>query len=232
MTPFMKTLIVLYALLVAPTCNADPELWFNQELAVQLEEELIDMVKRIDKQGLIPSDVAENLKDKTKMWSEFPVKSQAWLLEDLPSVLTNPKITELYSKLDWEHHFGNEVVRLDLFLAIMRGQEFDILQKLRSIKLSQLELRRPKQDLTPIGSNKIVWIWRLNVEGREHGILHVGIDVKTRNFICYEYPVGIYYPEGDVLQRIHTTIVQDDREYRLIESNLKLQSMMNSDLND
>lgn len=216
-------------MVITLTCNADPELWFNEELAVKLEKKLIDAVERINEQNLIPVNVAENIKNKNKMWYEFPKESQKWLLEDLPNVLATPEILELYSKLEWEHNFGNQGVILDLFIAVMRGQEFDILQKLRSSKLYKLEQQNPKQELTPIGRNKIVWIWRLNVEGREHGTLHVGIDVKTRNFICHEYTIGIYYPEGEVLQRIHKNIVQDDKLYGLIERNLK---SSDSDHND
>jgi hypothetical protein len=38
--------------------------------------------------------------------------------------------------------------------------------------------------------------------------MHVGLDVKKRNFICFERNLGVYIPEGEKLERIYREIVQ------------------------
>jgi hypothetical protein len=56
---------------------------------------------------------------------------------------------------------------------------------------------------------RIDWIWTLEEKSRPHGVMHVGIEVERRNFVCYERSLGIYFPEGDKLERIYREIVQN-----------------------
>lgn len=68
----------------------------------------------------------------------------------------------------------------------------------------------PPIRFAPDGQGSIRWVWRLENKSRIHGIIHVGIDKRTGRFLCYEYPIGVYYPEGPVLERIFFEIVRSD----------------------
>lgn len=212
--------LIFYLLVVGATCNANPELKINDDLAISLENELVDSMKSIKERQLAPKDVIEDLKDKDKTFGKLSKESQKWLSEELGQILLTPKSIELYSKIEWLLNDDGAHINTELFIEFMRGQEVDLLQKLRSVKLFRLETRRPEQVVTPIGRNKIVWIWTFAVKEREHGILHVGIDIKTRNFVCYENTIGIYYPEGGRLQFLHKNIVQNSDSYKLIDWHL------------
>ena len=71
------------------------------------------------------------------------------------------------------------------------------------------ESKKPNIQYSPDGKNSISWLWQLKVDTREYGCLHVGIDEVKRNFLCYEADVGLYYPEGETLERIYCEIIQD-----------------------
>jgi hypothetical protein len=97
----------------------------------------------------------------------------------------------------------------DHFFALWNKEEFDLEDSIRGYAEHWRERSKPSVRLSPDGLNPIEWIWELEVESRKHGVLHVGIDTKKRTFICYEYPLGLYFPEGEIMERIYREIVQD-----------------------
>jgi len=39
--------------------------------------------------------------------------------------------------------------------------------------------------------------------------MHVGLDVGKRTFICCDRRAGVFFPEGEIMERIYREIVQD-----------------------
>jgi len=106
---------------------------------------------------------------------------------------------------------GDEVASIfeSSFFALWNKEDFNLEESIVKNAISWREESTPPQRLSPDGLNLIEWRWQLDVESREGGVLHVGIDEKKRTFICYEYTVGLYFPEGETLERIYREIVQD-----------------------
>ena len=96
------------------------------------------------------------------------------------------------------------------FWCKVHGQAYFLNDKLKSIGAYWKERECPKVKLSPLGGGKIEWYWQLDSHERPDGILHVGVDLKTRMFLCYEINKGIYFPTGMVLERIRSEIVQNE----------------------
>lgn len=94
-------------------------------------------------------------------------------------------------------------------LDYINKRDFELDAQIAKHMLIYRENTHPEFALSPNGQGKIHWAWRLPTDKRKYGIIHVGIDEKKRTFLCYECGVGIYFPEGDVMERIYTEIVQD-----------------------
>jgi len=94
------------------------------------------------------------------------------------------------------------------FFSSWNKEDFNLENSIRNHAIYWREHSKPTARVSPNGQNPIDWIWELEVKSREHGVIHVGIDEKKRTFICYEYPVGLYFPEGETMERIYREIVQ------------------------
>lgn len=95
------------------------------------------------------------------------------------------------------------------FFHQVRTSPFNLEEEILHYANYWREHTTPNVRLSPNGLGEIDWRWQLSVAERPDGVLHVGIDRKKRTFICYERTVGIYFPEGDVMERIYAEIVQD-----------------------
>jgi hypothetical protein len=100
-------------------------------------------------------------------------------------------------------------IKSDSFFALWNKEDFNLSESIRSYAIYWREHSKPPVRVSPDGQNPIDWIWGLEVKSREHGVLHVGLDEKKRTFVCYEYPVGLYFPEGETMERIYREIVQN-----------------------
>lgn len=98
---------------------------------------------------------------------------------------------------------------LGTFWCKRHGKDLRIEERVADYKAYWQEEKRPGIGVAPEGKGKIQWIWKLEVSSRPHGVLHVGMDLKTRRFLCFEHQTGIFYPEGAVLERIRAEIVQN-----------------------
>ncbi len=100
-------------------------------------------------------------------------------------------------------------ILLESFVCHVQGKPFDLTKCVDLIGIYWLENEIPNIHIAPEGKGKVEWLWGLDVQTRPHGILHVGIDTVTRRFLCFERGVGVYYPEGETLERIYSEIVQN-----------------------
>jgi len=95
------------------------------------------------------------------------------------------------------------------FFALWNKEDFNLDNSIRDSAIYWRQHSTPPARVSLDGLNRISWTWKLEVESREYGVLHVGIDEKKRTLLCYEYPVGLYFPEGEIMERIYREIVQD-----------------------
>lgn len=140
--------------------------------------------------------------------NQISEKAQKWLADDLVDAL-DVKIMLNFEKLD-EIRVGDDIytVMSEALWCKIHGKSIDLDKKITLIGIYWEEQQEPEFNIAPLGKGKIEWKWTLEVKTRPHGILHIGIDVKSRKFICYERTIGIYYPEGKLLDRIRRDIVR------------------------
>jgi hypothetical protein len=96
------------------------------------------------------------------------------------------------------------------FLYYVKKERFDLSEIVADIDLYWKEEARPEMKVVPGEEAPIIWAWKLEVDTRPHGRLHVGINSSNRRFVCFELGRSFFYPEGDVLDRIRVEIVQSD----------------------
>jgi hypothetical protein len=111
--------------------------------------------------------------------------------------------------LGFTHADDISAVILDTFWCKRHQKDLRIEERVAYYKAYWQEQKDPDIEFAPEGKGKIRWIWKLEVPSRLHGVLHVGMDLKSRRFVCFEHTTGIYYPEGSVLERVYTEIVQN-----------------------
>jgi hypothetical protein len=211
----MFKILIPYFFVIAPVMA---EVGFNLDKAMVLEKLLKEEYAELVEGGEIPSYLLSDIRGNDKSFHQLPMHSQQWLSQQQSE---NPRIATLYRSFDFLT--GDDIIDLNttLLLNYLRGQEVDILQKLRSIQLYWAERDTPTQTLSPRGLNKIIWAWQLGLDSREHGVLHVAIDTVTRDFVCYEHTIGIYYPEGKTLNRIYSEIVQHPEKLNLVKRQME-----------
>ena len=184
-----------------------------------LEEEISDRMKELD--SLIPETIRDeiialecpggfwNLSDDAQRWisqnsvltREVDIKFQREL-ERYPLLQNAPDLWRMFFETYWRH---------------LKGLPLDFRSQLEDVELYWAESNIPNQNRAPEGGGEIDWAWRLKVNERRHGITHVGVDLATRRFVCYEHGRGLFYPEGNLLERIRGEIVQNpDRLHRPI----------------
>ena len=95
------------------------------------------------------------------------------------------------------------------FRRYVKGLPLELNWQLADTQLYWDERSEPQQSESPEGGGLIEWFAKLDVVERQHGVVHVGLDVNTRRFLCYELGKGLYYPEGVMLERIRGQVVQD-----------------------
>ncbi len=191
------------------------------ESADMLKKKLVEIFSEMKKKNSIPEFLNPDIENKNKSLSQFSLQSQIWVNEQLIDQVVTPEIINLSKKFPFLGYNDFSGLVFDSFLSFMRGEEWDIVEQMRSKKLYWDEIRTPEQVLSPLDLNKIIWIYKLPVERRERGILHVGLDSVTHNFICYEYTIGIYYPEGKTMERIFSEIVQDPSRFKSAKKYMK-----------
>jgi hypothetical protein len=143
-------------------------------------------------------------------FTKLDLECQTWLRNNFSNCGGNLELGETFSKL--KEIRGDDDASMILAESLwcrLNGKPFDLAKAVESIGIYWLENESPEIKFAPEGKGKIDWIWKLDVKNRLHGCLHVGIDTMTRRFLCYERTIGVYYPEGETLERIYAEIVQD-----------------------
>jgi hypothetical protein len=210
---------ILTILILLIACRADAE------VAVNLERETLELleksISRYQNEAVkkMPDKVRSYLSGLDKPKSIHDLKDE----ESIRWIHTNiihggdadleECIEKLISSLalSGDKVHGDDISSMleDSFFALLNSEDFDLEKSIRNDAIYWREHSKPSVKVSPDGLNTIDWIWELAVESREHGVLHVGIDEKKRTFICYEHPVGVYFPEGETMERIYREIVQD-----------------------
>ena len=182
----------------------------KHELLQDLESALIEWYD--EKAKIMPAKIKQEIAqcNSAKEFNRMSVASQNWLHQQFAG-LDEGEVSKLLSEFE-EIKLGDDVLSLcsETYWSYLRKEPLKLKERIELIGLYWLENDRPyKIQHAPVGGGKIDWIWKLPVKERTHGILHVGLDTKSRRFICYEQTIGVYYPEGRTLERIRAEIVQD-----------------------
>ncbi|RYZ82295.1 MAG: hypothetical protein EOP06_21935 [Proteobacteria bacterium] len=197
----------------------------NAEMDVNLKRETLDLLdesmsryhkKLIEK---MPDEVRLRLASLDKPKSIYELKDTESILwfHNHVKVGGDEELIKSVEKLRFELAVSGDKIHGDdvgsifesSFFATWNKEDFDLKESIVKFAIYWRERTTPAQQLSPDGMNPIGWHWQLDVESREDGVMHVGIDQKKRTFICYEHTVGIYFPEGETLERIYREIVQN-----------------------
>ena len=197
----------------------------NADVAVNLKKETVESLghalsahhKKLIEE--MPEKVRLHLSSIEKPKSIHDLKNEdsiRWIHHHVllgPDEDLSKKMDELMSDLavSGDKLHGDDVASIfeSSFFASWNKDNFNLEESIVKSAIFWRENSDPPHRLSPDGLSVIGWHWRLNVKSREGGVLHVGIDEKKRTFICYEHTVGLYFPEGETLERIYREIVQD-----------------------
>jgi hypothetical protein len=141
----------------------------------------------------------------------LPAESQLWLHKNVQS-LGDLDVGEALERISKEltFHMGDcSTLALESFWSRLKNIPYNYHLFFVQAAIRWRENERPTITNSPQGMGRIDWIWTLEEKSRPHGVMHVGIEVERRNFVCYERSLGIYFPEGDKLERIYREIVQN-----------------------
>lgn len=217
--PIMKT-VVLYIIMWAFFCTKGYCFTFGEK-DVQFEKEEIESIDLLsdplhnfhaENLKLVPESVkAEILRIKATDLFDMTEKSMEWAEKYLVCERDVALTKAFQSVTKWSKISGDDVsaiVRVT-FWEYVHQKEFQLPVKITHYMLNCRETNLPSVKFSPNGHGEIGWYWRLFSKRRDSGILHVGIDLKKRTFICYESDIGLFFPEGDTMERIYTEIVQE-----------------------
>lgn len=110
----------------------------------------------------------------------------------------------------WSEFHGDDrtTIMWETLLDYIHKKDFELSVKVAESMLVYRESQPPEIEFSPNGQGKISWYWNLKTNRRKFGKIHVGLDLKKRTFVCYESDVGLYFPEGEIMERIYSEIVQ------------------------
>jgi hypothetical protein len=210
-------MLAISASLVAADVNDKADINIKRETLELLDKSMSSYHKKLI--SSMPDNVRLHLSKLVKPRSIYDLKdadSLRWIQEhvrvgandDLIKAVDG-LVSDLAVSGDKIH--GDDIASIfeSSFFALWNKESFNLEEPIVKIAISWREKSTPPQQLSPDGLNRIEWRWQLDVESRESGVLHVGIDEKKRTFICYENTIGLYLPEGETLERIYREIVQD-----------------------
>lgn len=183
----------------------------QEKRGVLLEKINVELTKIIDKKvGEVPAGVRRGVIDceSASDFVKLPEKSQIWLDDNLDHQIFF-EFTNMLSSLPEIHHGGDiRAILKKSFWCRLKGLPYNLNEEIGLIDLYWKEVKKPSVVYSPLGKGKVNWAWRLEIKSRPHGIIHVGMDTKSRRFLCYDRTIGVFYPEGLLLDRIRTEIVR------------------------
>lgn len=210
MKMLLPALLALFAIVAGHAQDAEParENPAEAEEDIKIPSTLAEAHEELER--LLPKDELEKI-DAMKSEEEMSgyhfgagagIRNSWGLWGDSP-------LAKHMRSLGFTHADDMSSVILETFWCMRHGKELRVKERAADYRAYWQEQKVPEVEVAPKGGGKINWIWMLEVPSRPHGILHVGIDLKTRHFICFEHEKGIYYPDGITLERIRAEIVQE-----------------------
>lgn len=201
-------LFILYSAISLNTCATEPRS-SPDELLNELESRLHKYHN--EKLERLPESIrAELIKCRSEQdLNKIDIKSQTWLHESFNQI-EDDSLVEIIEKID-EIKIADDagMILKTTFWCKVNDMPFDLENKIRLLGVYWKEHERPQVKFAPISRAKVDWIWKLSDQTRPHGVIHVGIDEETREFLCYDQVSGVYYPKGMLIDRIRAEIVQD-----------------------
>jgi len=176
---------------------------------VVLSDELSKHNQRVSDE--MPDDVRDDIiKNEGKMLS-LSEESSKWISDNLVHSLDDGLSESIDAVVKWSaiHDDDRHAIVINSFGKHVINQPFVLFDEISNYLMYWRENRTPNVQFSPNGLGRINWVWSLSVNKRKFGQLHVGIDEVKRTFICYESDVGLYFPEGETMERIYTEIVQN-----------------------
>jgi hypothetical protein len=212
--------VFCFIIFILPIESNAQESYPKIEIKYELTEDLRKCILRSLKPALsdIPEDVRNELskcKDQGDILKS-PDYVQKWVNENI-SYFSDVETAQAFNRLtedvlkSGDYIDGDAISQiLELsFLSMLNGKPFDLNKSITDTVAYWRENRTPNIKFSPQGLGKIQWTWKIRELTRYEGVIHVGLDIKKRTFICYEYGKGLYFPEGDIMERIYSEIVQD-----------------------
>jgi hypothetical protein len=174
-----------------------------EESVSSFHDEVIETIPEKIRKQLVACDTADAIE-------LLPKSTHIWLHDNVGQ-LRDPAVAESVASVAELLKFHSDDLSDMLkktFWSRLKKMPFDYESYFFEKVIYWKENEPPAIKYSPQGLGEVKWIWKLDVESRLHGIMHVGLDVKKRNFICFERNLGVYIPEGEKLERIYREIVQ------------------------
>lgn len=192
------------------------EVFYNREEGESLDvlsDRISSYLAGVDK--TMPESVkAEIMKTSLEDFPNISAKSLEWVRDNIDlGEEKDPGLLKAFKDVvKWSGIRGDDIaaiLRL-AFHADIHKREFVISDSISDRIIAWRETTTPEVKYSPSGQGEINWAWKLeSTKKRKYGVLHVGIDLKKRTFVCYESDVGLYFPEGETMERIYAEIVQE-----------------------
>lgn len=208
--------LILTAAFTLLLCQAEPADNDNVQFDDEVISELIKSIESFHNDAIL--QMPENIRnqvlkaEKMKDLAKLPIESQSWLNDNAFNVGSLDLANSAGRLIEMLRRNGDRVemheILEETFWCKLHGKPSDIESLIRSDVIYWREVSIPNVKFSPQGQNEIQWIWQLEVKERPNGTLHVGLDVKKRTFICFDRKVGVFFPEGETMERIYREIVQ------------------------
>lgn len=201
-------MISLYLILFAFSKSEEVEVK-DEANYTRLNKHMLILIKQIEKE--MPPKVKKAMKNCNNYMdiNNLEIDIQNWIFDAfLPR--GNKEIMEEFENSNYLVT-GDDIPMLykNCFINYLNNKPFKLKEELQLVDLYWKERKLPTQTISPIGKNKINWIMGIATDKRPHGVIHVGVDKKTKQYICYERTIGIYYPEGKLLVKIREQDIKD-----------------------
>lgn len=200
----------------------------REDLTVEFDAECDDIITDLEAELTKAHDhfikeIPESIKKSLNTWVSYdemfqlPNETLTWLHENA-FIIREPRLAEIIDELNetiekkgdtFHGDDMSEILRMS-FWNRLRGKPIELDDGLKSSVLYWRESTVPDIKFSPFGRGEIKWTWKLQVPTRTHGVMHVGIDLAKRTFVCYEHSLGLYFPEGEVMDRINREIVRNN----------------------
>jgi hypothetical protein len=185
---------------------------FSEEDVIQIDELHRNLIKYNDSQrNKIPDFIKKEILENEGDFKKIPDKSSEWISINVSSNVNEEIARSIKLLMSWSGLHQDDISSLFglSFCKQVANRPFNIFEFVSDHILYWREHGKPDVKLSPNGNGRIMWLWNLNTNKRKFGNIHVGIDEKKRHFVCFESDLGLYFPEGEMMERIYSEIIQE-----------------------